>query len=466
MTAPTAGAPLPGLWLSGPASPLDVVAARSQMALSLGWHIILACLGVGLPGLTAFMEWRGIRTGDGTYTELAHRWAKAMGVLFAIGAVSGTILSFEMGLLWPRLMGSWGHVFGLPFALEGFAFFTEAIFVGIYLYGWDRLSPRAHLLTAVPVFVSGVASAFFVVCANAWMNQPRGFDLVNGRITHVDPWRAMFNPATPPQTVHMILAAFMVAGFLTASVYAVGLVRGRGDRYHRLGFLVPFTFAAIVTPFQLVVGDWAARFLAHYQPAKLAALEGLYRTGSHVPLHVGGVYHNGEMLYAVAIPNMLSILVGESPDTVVIGLDRFPPADRPPVTIVHLAFDTMVGIGTGLLLLGLWLLISWWRLRDLPRVRWFLWLASIAGAAAVVALEAGWVVTEVGRQPWVVYGYLRTSDAANPAPGLYGGLIIVGVVYVVLTIASVYVLRRLARRGADVAPQEHGVPSERGAARR
>jgi cytochrome d ubiquinol oxidase subunit I len=446
-------------WLAQAATPADLLAAREQMALSLGWHIILACLGVGLPGLTGYTEWRGIRTGNPAYTALAHRWAKAMGVLFAVGAVSGTILSFELGLLWPGLMGTYGQVIGLPFALEGFAFFIEAIFVGIYLYGWDRLSPRAHLLTAVPVAVSGVASAFFVVAANAWMNQPRGFDLTEGKVTEVRPWTAMFNPATAPQTIHMILAAFMVTGFTVASVYAVGLLRGRRDAYHRAGFLIPFTFAAVLTPFQIAAGDYIARFLSKYQPTKLAAIEGVYQTGSHVPLHLGGVARNGELRYTLKIPNGLSLLVGYRPTTVVQGLDRVPVQDHPPVTIVHLAFDIMVGIGFGLLLLGLWLLLAWWRRRDLPRHRLFLRLCVLAGVASVVAVESGWVVTEVGRQPWVVYGHLRTADAVNPAPGLTTGLVLVSIAYLILTVTTVYVLRRMARAGREEAgevnaPQE------------
>jgi cytochrome bd ubiquinol oxidase subunit I len=446
-------------WLAQAATPADLLAARRQMALSLGWHIILACLGVALPGLTAFAEWRGIRTGNPAYTALAHRWAKAMGVLFAVGAVSGTILSFEMGLLWPGLMGTYGQVIGLPFALEGFAFFIEAIFVGIYLYGWDRLSPRMHLLTAVPVAVSGVASAFFVVSANAWMNQPRGFELTGDKLTEVRPWAAMFNPATAPETIHMILAAFMVTGFTVAAVYAVGLLRGRRDAYHRAGFLIPFTFAAVLTPFQIAAGDYIARFLATYQPAKLAAIEGVYQTGSHVPLHLGGIARDGELRYTLEIPSGLSLLVGYRPTTVVQGLDRVPVQDHPPVTIVHLAFDLMVGIGIGLLLLGLWLLLAWWRRRDLPRHRLFLRLCVLAGLASVVALESGWVVTEVGRQPWVVYGHLRTADAVNPAPGLVGGLALVSVAYLILTVTTVYVLRRMARAGREEvgevsAPQE------------
>ncbi|GLW63690.1 cytochrome ubiquinol oxidase subunit I [Actinomadura rubrobrunea] len=424
-----------------------------QMAISLGWHIILACFGVGMPALTVFAQWRGLRTGDEAYERLAHRWAKAMGVLFAVGAVSGTILSFEMGLLWPGLMATYGQVIGLPFALEGFAFFIEAVFLGIYLYAWNRLPPRLHLLTGLPVCVAGVASAFFVVSVNAWMNQPRGFDLTNGTVTGVRPWEAMFNPATPLQTVHMILAAFMVAGFGIAAVYAAAMLRGRRDRYHRIGLLLPFTAAAAITPVQIVIGDSLARFLAHHQPTKLAAMEGLNRTSSHVDLSLGGVYLDGRLRYALHIPDALSILVGFRPSTVVQGLDAVPAADRPPVTPVHLCFQVMVAIGLGLLLLGLWLGLTWWRRRDLPRSRWFLRLTVLSGPAAVVALETGWITTEVGRQPWVVWRHLRTADAVNPAPGLWAGLVVVLAVYVVLTVATVYVLNRL-RTQRVTAPQE------------
>jgi cytochrome d ubiquinol oxidase subunit I len=441
-------------------APADLGAARVQMALSLGWHIIVACFGVGMPALVLFTEWRGLRTGDPNYALLARRWARAMGVLFAVGAVSGTILSFEMGLLWPGLMGRFGEVIGLPFTLEAFAFFIEAIFVGIYLYGWDRLSPRRHLLSGVPILVAGVASAFFVVTANAWMNQPRGFDLVDGEVSNVDPWAAMFNPATPPQTVHMIIAAFMVAGFVTASVYAVAMLRGRGDRYHRLGFTVSFTLAAVLTPVQIGVGDWAAHFVADYQPAKLAAMEGVFETERGVPLHVGGVMIDGELRYAVEIPNGLSLLAHWDPNAEITGLAEVAPADRAPVNVVHPAFQIMVAIGLGLLALSIWFGLAWWRRRELPRGRWFWRFAVLAGPAVVVSLEAGWVTTEVGRQPWVVWGVLRTSDAVNPAPWLWVGLVVVGVVYAVLTVATVYVLRRMATdRPVPIAPQEADVAS-------
>lgn len=398
------------------ATPADLLAARLQMGISLGWHIIVACFGVGMPALTLFAEWRGIRSGDQTYDLLARRWARAMGVLFAVGAVSGTILSFEMGLLWPGLMGTYGEVIGLPFAMEGIAFFLEAIFLGIYLYAWDRLPPRLHLLSGAPILVAGVASAFFVVSANAWMNQPVGFEAERGRIVAVDPWAAMFNPATPPQTVHVIIAAFMVTGFATASVYAVAILRGRRDRYHRLGLAIPFTLAAALTPAQVVVGDWAARFLADNQAIKFATMEGLYETRSSAPLSVGGIAVNEEIRYALEIPYGLSLLAQGDPQAHVIGLDTVPPDRWPPVNVVHLSFQLMVAIGLGLLALALWWALAWWRRRRPPHSTWFYRATALSGVAAVGAVEAGWIVTEVGRQPWIVYGVQRTATPSTQRP--------------------------------------------------
>lgn len=431
------------------------IAPRSQMGMSLGWHIVLACLGVGLPALVVFAEWRGLRTGDPVYRLLARRWARALGVLFAVGAVSGTILSFEMGLLWSGLMQRYGSVIGLPFTIEGFAFFIEAIFLGIYLYGWDRLPPRVHLLSGLPIVVAGTLSAFFVVTANAWMNSPQGFVERDGKLIAVHPWQAIFNEATWPETTHMLLAAFMVTGFVTASVYAVAILRGRNDRYHRLALRISLALGSIIAPVQIVVGDWAARYVAAEQPIKLAAMEGLYRSGGGADLSVGGIYYGNSLHGAIRIPKGLSLLLHLNPDGYVTGLSAVPRDLRPPVTLVHLSFDTMVGIGFGLLGLGAWFGWDAWRRRDLPRSRWFLRAVALSGVASVVAMEAGWIVTEVGRQPWVVYGLLKTSDAVNPARGVSLGLPVLAVVYAMLTVTLVYVLRRMTRHApVPIAPQE------------
>jgi cytochrome d ubiquinol oxidase subunit I len=433
------------------------------MALSLGWHIVIACFGVAFPSIVLVAEWRARRrpTGgaeDDDYLALAHTWAKAMGVLFAVGAVSGTILSFEMGMLWPGLMSRFGEVYGFPFTLEGFAFFIEAIFVGIYLFGWDRLSPRAHLLSGLPMVVAGVAGAAFVVAANAWMNTPRGFRIVDGEVVDTDPWSAMANPSTLPQTVHMILAAIMVTGFGVASVYAVGMLRGRISRYYRLGLLLPLTAAAVAAPLQLVSGHWMADVVAHHQPVKLAAMEGLSRTTTGAPLSLGGIYVDGELRGAITIPHGLSLLVDLRPDSTVPGLDTVPPDRRPPVNVTHLSYNAMVGIGFALIGLVAWFAFAWWRRRDLPRSRWFLRGLAGSGVAAVVALEAGWVTTEVGRQPWIVYQIQLTREAASTAAGLRWAFFGVAAVYVVLTVMTVYVLRRLATSHEMPAPQEPDEP--------
>ena len=420
-------------------------AARAQMGLSLGWHIVFACLGVGFPALVLLAEWRGQR-GDAASMLLARRWAKVAGVLFAVGAVSGTILSFEMGVLWPGLMGRFGSVFGVPFALEGFAFFIEAIFLGIYLYAWDRLAPRVHLICGVPVLVAGVASAFFVVAANAWMNDPQGFTIVNGQVTNPRPLVAMFNHATPVQTAHMILAAFMVTGFAVAAVYAFGMLRGRRDRYHAVGLLLPLILATAITPAQIVVGDIAAREVAENQPVKLAAMEGLGHAEAGAGEHIGGIYFNGELRYAIVLPHVLAFLAKDDPNATVAGLDQVPANDRPQaVTLVHLAFNLMVGIGFLLLSLGVWMAVTWLRKRRAPASRTFLRAVVVAGPAAAVAMECGWIVTEVGRQPWIVYRVFRTSDAVNPAPGLFWGLVALVVVYGILTVVTIAVLRALAQ---------------------
>ena len=369
-------------------------------------------------------------------------------MLFAVGAVTGTVLSFEFGLLWPRFMDRFGEAFGIAFAIEGIFFFLEAIFIAIYIYGWDRLSPRAHMWAAVPIVVSGVGGAFSVIAANAWMNQPQGFTLdAAGRVVDVDPLKVLFNPATGYEGAHMVLAAYMVVGFLVASIYAVGMLKGRRDRLHRLGLVIPLTIACIATPVQLFVGDTAAREIAEDQPAKFAAMECVYETGTDQTEYLGGICTDDGVKGAIGIPGLDSFLVGWSTDTKVIGLNDIPDDEEPPApTFLHLSFDAMVGIGTALMGLALWFAFAWWRKRDIPQTPWFLRLVSVSGAGAIVALWCGWIVTEVGRQPWIVNGYMRTSEAVTEAEGIWFTFGLVLVLYAALGTGAVLVLRSMSRR--------------------
>lgn len=431
------------------AVPPDLLAARSQMAFTLGIHIVLACLGVALPAMVLIANWVGLRRRDPAALLLARRWSTVMAVTFAVGAVTGTVLSFEMGLLWPGLMGRFGGAFGIPFAIEGLFFFLEAIFIAIYIYGWERLSPRAHLVAGVPVAISGIGGTFSVIAANAWMNQPAGFVLgSDGRVASVVPLDVIFNRATIYEVPHMLLAAYMVTGFLLASVYAVGMLRGHADRYVRLGFAIPFVLAIIATPLQAVVGDFAARSVLEDQPAKFAAMELITQGGPNQPETLGGILVDGRVVGGIAIPNVASLLAGFSADTVITGFDAIPIDQQPPASIVHLAWDVMVGLGSALVGLGAWALFLFWRRRDHATARWFLRATTVSGVAAVTALEAGWIVTEVGRQPWIVYGILRTTDAVTHAPGIQATFIGVVVLYALLGAAAVTALVALRRRWA------------------
>jgi cytochrome d ubiquinol oxidase subunit I len=426
----------------------NLLAARTQMGFTLGFHIVLACFGVAFPAMMLIAEWRGRKRGDDDALRLARRWSKAVAVLFAVGAVSGTVLSFEFGLLWPRFMDRFGDAFGIAFAIEGIFFFLEAIFIAIYIYGWDRLSPRAHLWSAVPIVVSGVGGAFSVIAANAWMNQPQGFTLgSDGKVDTVQPFEVLFNPATGYEFFHMLLAAYMVAGFVIASVYAVGMLRGRRDRYHRIGFVIPFTVAAIATPIQLFVGDTAARSVAADQPAKFAGMECVYQGGTDQTEYLGGICTDGQVKGAIGIPGLDSFLVDFNTDAYVTGLDQIPPNQQPPaLTMLHLSFDTMVGLGFALLALGAWFAIARFRRRHLPASRWFLRAAALAGVAAVLALECGWIVTEVGRQPWIVQGYMRTSAAVTPAKGIWFVFAFTMALYIALGVTAAIILRAMSRR--------------------
>ena len=430
--------------------------ARSQMAFTLAFHIILVPLGVSWAAMTLIANHRGLKHDDADALRLAQRWSKYMAVTFAVGAVTGTVLSFEFGLLWPKFMEQWGAAFGVPFAFEGLFFFTEAIFVTIYIFGWRRLKPWTHFWTGVPIVVAGVFGSISVVAANAWMNSPEGFTLdSHGNITDVDPTGVIFNDAMPLQAAHMVVAAYLVGGFLVASVYAVGMLRGRTDRYHRLGFLIAFTVAAIATPVQMGVGDSLARWVYNNQPMKFAAIELVPETTTDVPeTLLGHLNADGTVSGGIPIPGLASWLSDPTDGTAtqIQGLDSFPADDRPSrreVNVVHLAWDVMVGLGTLLFLLTLWYWTAWIFKRDMPRSRWFLRIAAAAGVLSVITMEAGWVVTEVGRQPWIVYEKMRVEDAATGNTGVWITFIFVVLLYIALGTTTIIVLRRMSRRYRD-----------------
>jgi cytochrome d ubiquinol oxidase subunit I len=405
-------------------------------------------------------NYRGLRKNDPVALRLAERWSKVAAVTFAVGAVTGTVLTFEFGLLWPEFMDRFGEVFGLLFAIEGIFFFLEAIFIAIYIFGWKRLSGWAHFWTGVPIVIAGLGGAFSVVAVNSWMNQPQGYTLgANGQVTDVDPLKVIFNNAVSYEVPHMILAAYLVTGFLVASVYAVGMLRGRRDRHHRLGLLIPLTVAAIATPLQFFVGDTAARAIAKDQPIKFAAMECVQTTSTDVTEYILGRCTSEGVKGGIGIPGLDSILVGGSRDTKVIGLDTVPADERPPAnTMLHWAFDAMVGICSVLILLGLWLGVAWLRRRDIPKTPWFLRAVAVSGVASIVALECGWIVTEVGRQPWVVYEVMRTEDAVTDASGVSITLGAIVLLYTLLGVATVIVLRAMSRRWREADVDEVEVP--------
>jgi len=445
-------------------APVDqhyLLQARQMQALSLAVHIPLVCFGIALPALVLFVEWLGIRTGDSVYRTLARRWSRVMISLFAVGVVTGTILSFEFGLLWPAWMAKFGSVFGFAFALEGVSFFLEAIFIGIYVYGWDRFSPRVHLLTGIPIAITGMTGSLMVIAVNGWMNHPTGFTVQNGQVTNVHPWDALFaNSYFWHELLHMYLAGYIVVGFLLAGTYAWGKLRGRWGRYERAALVIPLTVAALASPAQIIAGDWAGRAVAADQPIKLASFEGLQQTTKGAPETLLGWYNGQEVVDGIEIPDLLSILAYHSPSATVQGLDTVPADDRPPVNWVRFAFQGMVFLGTGFALLGVWYLVVRIFRRRLPRSRWFYWALVGAAPASLVALLCGWIVTEVGRQPWIVYNVMRTSDAVTGASGVPVGLGTLVVVYLLLGLLVFWLLRRLARSPLETQPPADSVTTD------
>ncbi|MFD9334402.1 cytochrome ubiquinol oxidase subunit I [Streptomyces sp. NPDC060028] len=450
-------------------APPQLMPARELMAFTLGSHILLVPFGVALPFITLLMHYRGLRRGDPVALKLARRWSAVMAVQFAIGVVTGTVLSFELGLLWPGMMGRWGDVFGLGFGVEAWAFFLEAVLIAVYLYGWRRLKPWTHFWLGAPLPLAALMGAFGIIAANAWMNTPRGFSLDSqGKPVDVDVRQAIFTPMFGPEYWHFVVAMFMTAGYVVAGVYAVGWLRGRRDRYHRLGFTLPFTVAAILTPVQFMVGDSAARAVFHKQPVKFAATELVWDTDTHVPEYLfGRLNSDGTISGGIKIPQLDSILAGFKPSTQVTGLTAVPESDRPTAvqaTIAHWAFDIMVTVGSLLILLALWYGWSWLRHRELPRSRWFFRCAAVAGAACLLTVECGWITTEVGRQPWIVYNQMRVSEAVTGtrAGSLWAMLGLVVVVYVMVFGAFIAVVLKMRTRWriADETPAAaHGAPA-------
>jgi cytochrome d ubiquinol oxidase subunit I len=421
----------------------DLLAARLDMALSLGFHILFAAAGIAMPLFMVISEWRWMQGGDPVDLELTKRWLEGTAILFAVGAVSGTVLSFELGLLWPKFIQWAGPVIGMPFSLEGFAFFLEAIFIGIYLYGWKRVPRMVHWLSGVVVAVSGCVSGIFVVCANAWMNTPAGFRIEDGRAVDIDVWAAMFNPAAFQQTLHMTIAAYLAIAAVAAGIHARGLLRDPSSRFHRRALEVVVPVLAVCAPLQLVSGDISAKAVSHQQPVKLAAMEGQWETERGAPLRIGGWpdERTETTRGAIEIPRLLSILAFGDPNAEVKGLKEVPPEDRPPVAPVHYAFQVMVGCGSALI--GIAALIALLRIRkrsaaDTP---WLLRLLVIASPLGLIAIEAGWIVTEVGRQPWIVHGVMRTRDAVTPMPGLIVPLVAIALLYLFLGWVVIALLR-------------------------
>lgn len=428
----------------------NLIAARALTAISLAFHIIFAAIGIALPLMMVIAEGMWLRTKNQAYYDLARKWAKGAAVLFAIGAVSGTALTFEFGLLWPGFMKVAGGVIGLPFGLEGFAFFAEAIFIGIYLYGWDRLSPRAHWLSGIPIAIAGPLSGAFIVMVNAWMNTPAGFryDSATGTVSNVDPFAAMFNAAWVPEMVHLTIAVYLSTAVAAAAIYAWGMLKGRNDEYHRKGLAIALTIAIIAAPLQFISGDANARFLAENQTTKFAAMEGQYQTEANAPLRIGGIPDpsTGKVNFDIEIPGLLSWLGYGDTNAVVKGLNDVPAELRPATEIVHPAFDTMVGSGTILLIVALWSLVFAWRKRRTPDGKWLLRAILISGPFGYLAVEAGWIVTCIGRQPFIIYNVMKVGDAVTTAPGvpLYLGIFVL--LYLLLGGLVIWFLRHIAYR--------------------
>jgi cytochrome d ubiquinol oxidase subunit I len=422
----------------------DFLAARSQMALSLGFHIIYSCIGMVMPVFMAISHYKWIKTQDPVYKNITVAWSKGVAIFFATGAVSGTMLSFELGLLWPGFMKHAGPIFGMPFSLEGVAFFIEAIALGLFLYGWNKLNNWVHWTAGVIVGVSGIASGILVVSANSWMNSPSGFDFVNGQYINIDPVKAMFNKAWFSESLHMTIAAFSATGFAVAGIHALMIYRKKNIAFHTKAFKIAIIFGAAAAILQPFSGDLSAKNAAKHQPAKLAAMEAYFHTQEYAPLVIGGIPDTSakKVNYGIEIPGLLSFLVHDNFKTSVNGLDKIPVKNQPPVAVTHYAFQIMVGIGVLMMLIGMIYFYELWKKKDLLSKPWFLKTFIWATPLGFIALEAGWTVTEVGRQPWIIQGVMRTSEAVTPMPGIQYSFYLFSFIYFTLSVAVIFLLKR------------------------
>ncbi|MBK6265637.1 cytochrome ubiquinol oxidase subunit I [Marivirga sp. S37H4] len=440
----------------------DLLAARSQMALSLGFHIIFACIGMVMPFFMATSHYKYLKTGDIQQKNLTKAWSKGVAIFFVTGAVSGTMLSFELGLLWPEFMKHAGPIFGMPFSLEGTAFFIEAIALGFFLYGWDRFNKWFHWFTGVVVGISGLASGILVVAANAWMNSPAGFDYVDGKYINIDPIAAMFNDAWFTQSLHMTLAAFAATGFAVAGIHALMLLKNQNKQFHWKAFKIAIVYGAVAALLQPISGDLSAKDIAERQPAKLAAMEAHFETSKRAPLLIGGLpdEKTKEVNYAIEIPGALSFLAHGDFDAEVIGLDQIPEENHPPVLVTHIAFQIMVGLGMILVALSLLFFFSNWKKKQWQTKRWYLWLYVLATPLGFIALEAGWTVTEVGRQPWIINGFMKTKDAVTPMPGIFYSFLIFTAVYVSLSVIVTFLLYRQIKMVPETYTNDEDKPQD------
>ena len=422
----------------------DFLAARSQMAISLGFHIIYSCIGMVMPVFMAISHYKWIKTGEPVYKNITQAWSKGVAIFFATGAVSGTILSFELGLLWPKFMEHAGPIFGMPFSLEGVAFFIEAIALGFFLYGWNRFNKWFHWITGIMVGVSGIASGILVVSANSWMNNPAGFDYVNGQYLNIDPIKAMFNGSWFSEALHMTIAAFSATGFAVAGIHALMIARKQNVLFHTKAFRIAIVFGAIAAILQPFSGDISAKNAAEKQPAKLAAMEAYFHTQPYSPLTIGGLPDtvNKKVNYGIEIPGLLSFLVYDNFKQPVKGLDTIPIKNQPPIAVTHIAFEIMIAIGSTVMLVGILYFVAIWKKRSWLSKKWFLNLFILSTPFGFIAVEAGWTVTEVGRQPWIIQGVMRTSEAVTPMPGIHYSFYLFTAVYLILSIAVVFLLSR------------------------